>query len=352
MLVVVGDEVVEGETIVDRDEIDALFRLAHVLAIDVRAAGQALGERGDAAVVGLDEAAHVVAELAVPFLPGIADEGADLVESRRIPGFGDQLDACQRRVRLDVPDDRRVGQRLAVFPARQHRGQVEAETVDVHLLRPVAQAVEDQPAHDRMAGIERVAAAGVVGIAGLVGGIQHVVHVVGEAAEAQGGAVAEGLGGVVVDHVEDHLDAGLVQRLDHVAELVQHGEWLLARAVRGVRCKEGDGLVAPVVDQAGGRGQGIELVDRQQFHRRDAEILQVGDLLDQPGVGAALLRRHTGAGVTREAADVHLVDHRRGERAGATAGRPPNRRRLHPPRRSSWPWLRCRLAGRRLPGHR
>jgi len=58
------------------------------------------------------------------------------------------------------------------------------------------------------------------------------------------------------------VDAGAMQRFDHVAELVEHAERLLARAVRGVRRKEGDGLVAPVVNQARRRGLGIELVDR------------------------------------------------------------------------------------------
>jgi hypothetical protein len=55
------------------------------------------------------------------------------------------------------------------------------------------------------------------------------------------------LGGVVVDDVEDHLDAGLVQRLDHRLEL-QH--LLPAGAVGGVpvvRGEEADGVVAPVV---------------------------------------------------------------------------------------------------------
>ena len=68
------------------------------------------------------------------------------------------------------------------------------------------------------------------------------------------------------------------------------------------------------------------MVDRQQLHGRDAEVLQVGDLLDQPGVGAALVRRDARVGVARKAADVHLVDHGFGERAAAAADRPPSRR--------------------------
>ena len=60
-------------------------------------------------------------------------------------------------------------------------------------------------------------------------------------------------GGVVEDDVEDDLDAGAVQRLDHVAELVDRPERILARAVRLVRREERDRRVAPVVDQPGGQ---------------------------------------------------------------------------------------------------
>ena len=116
----------------------------------------------------LHEAAHVVAEPAVPLLPGVADEAADLIEAGRVPRFGDQLGAGQQRIRLDVPEHRRVRQRMARLVARQDRREIEAEAVDVHLGHPVAQAVLDQPAHDRLVGVQRVAAAGVVGVARLV----------------------------------------------------------------------------------------------------------------------------------------------------------------------------------------
>ena len=38
--------------------------------------------------------------------------------------------------------------------ARQHRSQVEAEAVDVHLADPVAQAVENQAPDDGLIGIQ------------------------------------------------------------------------------------------------------------------------------------------------------------------------------------------------------
>ena len=68
------------------------------------------------------------------------------------------------------------------------------------------------------------------------------------------------------------------------------------RAAGGVgrlRGGEGDAVVAPEVAQllAGQRVDEravvlVELVDRQQLDGRDAQPLQVGDLLDQAGEGA------------------------------------------------------------------
>ena len=55
----------------------------------------------------------------------------------------------------------------------------------------------------------------------------------------------------------------------------------------GCGAKYETGLVAPVVDEPRRAGVGVERVDRQQFDGGDAEVLQVRDLLDEPGVGAA-----------------------------------------------------------------
>ena len=49
-----------------------------------------------------------------------------------------------------------------VLLARQRRGQVEPEAVDVHFGDPVAQAVHDEVQHDRMRGVEGVSRSCVV----------------------------------------------------------------------------------------------------------------------------------------------------------------------------------------------
>ena len=103
--------------------------------------------------------------------------------------------------------------------ARQRGGQIEAEAVDVHLRHPVAQAVHDQLQHLRMAHVQAVAGAGVVHVVARIVGHQPVVGRVVDAAEAQHRPELIAFGGVVVDHVEDDLDAFAVQGLHHRLEL-------------------------------------------------------------------------------------------------------------------------------------
>ena len=81
-------------------------------------------------------------------------------------------------------------------------------------------------------------------------------------------------GGVVVDDVEDHLDAGLVQRLDHLLEVLHLLALAVAVRVLVVRREEADRVVAPVVAQPALDEVGVvdELVHRQQLERGDAEV--------------------------------------------------------------------------------
>ena len=100
------------------------------------------------------------------------------------------------------------------------------------------------------------------------------------------------LGGVVVDDVEDHLDARLVQRPDHRLELGDLLAPLAGGGVLVVRGEEADRVVAPVVPQPALDEVGVvdELVHGQQLHGGDAEPGEVvdGGGVGQAGVGAAL----------------------------------------------------------------
>ena len=101
-----------------------------------------------------------------------------------------------------------------------------------------------------------------------------------EPAEAQGRTVHPRLGRVVVDDVEEHLDAGRVEVLHHLLELAHLLAAVARGGVRRVRGEEPDRVVAPVVRQPVLReGRlGGELLGGQQLHRGDAEVAEiVGD---------------------------------------------------------------------------
>src|SRR5664279_1890197 len=80
VLLVIGDEVVEGEAIVARNEIDALFGLALPLTINAWAAEQTVGHAPHGVIRAPEEVADTIAKLIVPFLPAISHKAADLIK--------------------------------------------------------------------------------------------------------------------------------------------------------------------------------------------------------------------------------------------------------------------------------
>ena len=262
------------------------------------------------------EVAHRVAELAVPLGP-LRREVADLVATvADVPRLGDQLHLADDRVLLHELEERRQPVDVVEL-AGQRRREVEAEAVDVHLGHPVAQRVHDQLQRVGVADVEAVPGAGVVHVVARVVLDEPVVRRVVEALEAQRRAEVVALGGVVVDDVEDHLDAGRVQRPDHRLELLHLLAELTGRGVLGLRGEEAEGVVAPVVAQALVEQGAVldELVHRHQLDRGHPEPGQVVDhrRVRETGVRPALVLRYVGMQLG-EPLDVGLVDQRLGVR--------------------------------------
>ena len=174
-------------------------------------------------------------------------EAADLVEPGRVPRFGDQLRVGEDAVLGDLLDDRRIEQHVPLRVAAEDGGEVESQPVDVHVRDPVLEAAEDDVADDGVVAVDRVAAAGEVQIPALF--VKQVEELVVEAAVAVGSAAVVPLAGVIEDDVEDHLDAGLVERSDHVAEFFPLAAASSVRGVGGLRGGERDAVVAPEVLQ-------------------------------------------------------------------------------------------------------
>src|SRR5271168_5413269 len=89
----------------------------------------------------------------------------------------------------------------------------------MHLLYPVAPAVDDYPSNNRMIVVERISSAAEVCIKRPVL-LQNVVSVVVQSAEAEGWSGVVTFCCVIEDHVKDDLDACPVQGFDHVAKLI------------------------------------------------------------------------------------------------------------------------------------
>ena len=148
----------------------------------------------------------------------------------------------------------------------------------------------------------------VPGLARIVG-VELVVARIVDAAEGERRPERVALGGVVVDDVEEDLDAGFVQGADRAAKADRPGLAEIAR----LRREEGEGRIAPVVAQALLDQEAIvrEGLGRHQFDRRDAELDEVLDhgRMAERRESAAKLRRHRRV-EDGQPLDVRLVDDR------------------------------------------
>ena len=135
-----------------------------------------------------------------------------------------------------------------------------------------------------------------------------IVDGVVDAAETQRWPQLAALGGVVVDHVQQHFDPGLVQRAREQVEFANVGTGEEAAVGR----KEADRVVTPVVAEAGvGQAPLVHAcVHWQQLDRSHAKIEQVRHhrRLGEAAKTAAQRLRHARM-QARVTAGVQLVNH-------------------------------------------
>ena len=106
VLVVVRDEVVEGEAVVGGDEVDRRVRAAPVVLVEIARAGQAVAHLRQAGLVAVPEVAHRVAELAVPLGPQHREVAHLVAALADVPRLGDQLHVREDRVLVDQVEER------------------------------------------------------------------------------------------------------------------------------------------------------------------------------------------------------------------------------------------------------
>ena len=168
VLVVVGDEVAKGKTVMSGDEVDARPRLSAAKVELVRRSAQARRQRLRACLAA-PEVADVIAKPVVPLGPA-RGKTAHLISARTaVPRLGDELDVGERRILAYDLQKSALGVE-AVGLARQDRPQIEAESVDPRFVHPIAQTVHDHLDDARVAQVERVSGACIVDVeARLVG---------------------------------------------------------------------------------------------------------------------------------------------------------------------------------------
>src|SRR4030095_15763083 len=226
----IRDQVVERESVMTSYKVDALLNLPPLVTVNLRTADQTVSQARHRTVSATKEVADIVAEPSIPLFPAVPDEAAHLIQTGRIPCLSDQLRAREHGVRFDIPQDRGVRHHVACGIARQNRGKVKSEAVHVHFLDPISETVEDHATDDGMVGVERIPGDTVGSVARAVW-FEDVVSAVVQTAETQCRPLMAAFGGVIENDVENHLDVGPVQRLDHVAKLVNWANEVLAWTV-------------------------------------------------------------------------------------------------------------------------
>ena len=122
-----------------------------VTAVQISGAGNAPGGIPGIPEITLQIGAQGIPVAAVPFRPAPAGrEFSYLVHASRIPGLRNQLHISQHGIRGQKLKERGIVQGGAVLVPPQNACKIKAEAVDPVAHRPVAQAFQNQKAHDGM----------------------------------------------------------------------------------------------------------------------------------------------------------------------------------------------------------
>ena len=291
MLLVVADQIVEAEAVVRDDEVDAGVRLRPSFWYRSLLPGQAITEIRKLAFVALPVAADSVAIFAVPLRPQHREIANLISAAAHIPWLSDELYLRDDRILMNDVEERRQPIDIVQF-ACEGRRQIEAETVNVHLRDPVAQAIHDELQHLRMAHIQAIARARVVHVIARLVWHQPVVRGIVDAAKtawAPGDCLRRC--GYTPRRESPRYRRGAAP--DHRLELCHLRARRACRAIVRHPGEVVQRVVSPVIGKPLVHENLVvhELMDRHQLHRSDAQPLEVFECrrAGQGGVGAAQL---------------------------------------------------------------
>ena len=138
---------------------------------------------------------------------------------------------------------------------------------------PIPETVHDQLQHTRMFDIKRVTAARIVDIKPRILAQQAVVDAIVYAAKTQGGPQVAALGGVVVDHVQQHLNARFVQIAHHLLKFRR----VVAGHISGMGGEKIERVIPPIIYQSTFDEEVLvnKKMDRQQLHAGHTQLLEI-----------------------------------------------------------------------------
>src|SRR5436305_9057096 len=212
-----------------------------------------------------------------------------------------------------MPYDGGIGHGIAIFVTRQDGPLVEAESIHVHLFDPEFQAIRNQLIDKGMVAFEGIAGATIIEIILFIVWHKQIIGTVIYAPVTDGRTQFIALAGVSEDDIQNDLDARFVQSLDHLAKVPEVAPLARCKTVGVVRGEVANGVISPEVFQRsaihGAEPADTLLIkgkDGQQFNSRDAQLLEVGNLLDDACKGARMLAARGRR--PREATNMHFVN--------------------------------------------
>ena len=164
VLVFKAHQVVHGKAVMRRDEVDTAIGCSPRLFVEVRRSAESRRHSADHSGIASPIPPNVIAVSTVPLRPTQISKRTDLIGTRSIPSFRNDLGVGQHRILGDQIDQGRVRHQVSIAISRQDTGKIESETIDVIVVYPMAQAMKYELPANRVIAIERIAAASVVAV--------------------------------------------------------------------------------------------------------------------------------------------------------------------------------------------
>lgn len=225
MFIIVGIKVVQGKAVVAGKEVYAgiiaciaVLVLVVIVPVHVPGTENAPGGVKRQPGIPLEESAEGVPVPAVPLRPASAGgKTSHLIHSSGVPGFRDQFYIAEEGIGGEGAQKRRIVHGRAVFVPSQNAGEIEAESVDAVIHRPVTQTFQDKLLYHRMITVQGVSAAAEIVVIAV--GREHIVNIVVQSLETESGAVLVTFRRMVEHYVQNYFDPVVVERFDQGFQL-------------------------------------------------------------------------------------------------------------------------------------